>query len=149
MNIPPPPINALAMALFLSDCQKHENARLHMVAHKTWKTYGSGHCVDSLASQVTRDEIQHHKEEVRPNRDYLSCPIFIWARTSIWTEHLEVTEQNRHLAYECCLVHEVMTKMLPALDDIRKRLGEVNMIGITLLSTLERFPELQGESFVH
>ena len=61
--------------------------------------------------------------------------------------HLEATEQSRHLAYECCLVHEVVTKRLPALDDIRKGLGEVNVMGITLLSLLERFPELQGRVF--
>jgi hypothetical protein len=62
--------------------------------------------------------------------------------------HLEVTEQKRHLQYECCLVHEVVTKRLPALDDIRKGLGEVNVMGITLNpSLLERFPELQGRVF--
>ena len=61
--------------------------------------------------------------------------------------HLEVTEQKRHFAYECCLVHEVITKRLPALDDIRKGLAEVNVTGITLLCLLERFPELQDRVF--
>jgi hypothetical protein len=35
---------------FLSDCKKHERARFHMAAYKTWKTYGSGPRVDSLIS---------------------------------------------------------------------------------------------------
>ena len=56
---------------FLSDCQKHEKARSHMAAYKTWKTYGSGPRVDSLVSQARRDEIQHHNEEVRQNREML------------------------------------------------------------------------------
>ena len=32
---------------FLSDCKKHEKAKSHMSAYKTWKTYGSGPRVDS------------------------------------------------------------------------------------------------------
>lgn len=61
--------------------------------------------------------------------------------------HVEVTEQKRHFAYECCLVNEVVTKRLPALDDIRKGLTEVNVMGVTLLTLLERFPELQDRVF--
>ncbi|CAB3981727.1 zinc finger MYM-type 1-like isoform X1 [Paramuricea clavata] len=56
---------------FLSDCKKHERARFHMAAYKTWKTYGCGPRVDSLISQARRDEIQRHNEEVRQNREML------------------------------------------------------------------------------
>lgn len=61
--------------------------------------------------------------------------------------HLEVNEQKRHLAYECCLTHEVITKRIPALDDIRKGLGEVNVSGTNLLCILERYPELRERVF--
>ena len=54
------------MRSFLSDCKKHEKARSHMSAFKTWKTYGSGVRVDSLLSQI-----QRHNEEVRQNREIL------------------------------------------------------------------------------
>ena len=54
---------------FLSDCKKHEKAKSHMAAYKTWKTYGSGPRVDPLISQARRDEIQRHNEEVRQNRE--------------------------------------------------------------------------------
>jgi hypothetical protein len=56
---------------FLSDCKKHEKAKSHMGAFKTWKTYGAGVRVDSLISQARRDEIQRHNEEVRQNREIL------------------------------------------------------------------------------
>ena len=52
------------MKRFLSDCKKHEKAKSHMSACKTWKTYGCGPRVDSLISQARRDEIQCHNEEV-------------------------------------------------------------------------------------
>jgi hypothetical protein len=40
---------------FLSDCKKHEKAKSHMAAYKTWRTYGSGPRVDShLTSQTWR-----------------------------------------------------------------------------------------------
>ena len=51
---------------FLSDCKKHEKAKSHMSAYKTWKTY-----VDSLISQARHDEIQRHNEEVSQNREML------------------------------------------------------------------------------
>ena len=54
---------------FLLDCKKHENAKSHMSAYKTWKTYSSGPRVDSLVSQARRDEIQRHNEEVSQNRE--------------------------------------------------------------------------------
>ncbi|CAB4041980.1 Hypothetical predicted protein [Paramuricea clavata] len=43
-----------------------------MAVYQTWKTYGSGPHVDSLISQPRRDEIQHHNEELRKNREMLN-----------------------------------------------------------------------------
>lgn len=61
--------------------------------------------------------------------------------------HIEITENNKRYAYECCLVNEVITKRLPALDDMRKGIGEVNVMGITLLFLLEDFPEIRARVF--
>ncbi|XP_046848843.1 zinc finger MYM-type protein 1-like isoform X2 [Xenia sp. Carnegie-2017] len=59
------------MKNFLSDCKKHEKAKSHMGAYKTWRTYGFQPCVDCLMSQARREEIQRHNEEVRQNREML------------------------------------------------------------------------------
>ena len=61
--------------------------------------------------------------------------------------HLEISENKRRYAYECCLVNEVITKRLPALNDVRKGLCEVNVMGTTLLMLLERFPEIWLRTF--
>ena len=55
---------------------------------------------------------------------------------------ITVTAERRHLAYECCLVHEMVTKRLPALDDIRRGLTSVSALGTTCLDLLARWPEL-------
>jgi hypothetical protein len=47
------------------------------------------------------------------------------------------------MAYECCLQHEVITKRVAALDDIRRRLGSVTVGNKTCLSLLEKWPELK------
>ncbi|CAB4018384.1 zinc finger MYM-type 1-like [Paramuricea clavata] len=51
---------------FLSDCKKHERARFHMAAYKTWKTYGSGPHVDSPSHKpdVTRFSIIMRRQEL-------------------------------------------------------------------------------------
>lgn len=56
--------------------------------------------------------------------------------------HLTITKERKHLAYECILLNEVVTKRIAALDDIRKGLGEVKVSGVSVLSLLEGFPEL-------
>ena len=61
--------------------------------------------------------------------------------------HICVTADKRRMAYECCLVHEVVTKRIPALDDIRKGLQSVNVAGETSLRLLERWPELRMRFF--
>ncbi|XP_046864161.1 uncharacterized protein LOC124458112 [Xenia sp. Carnegie-2017] len=52
------------MKNFLYDCMKHEKAKSHMGAYKTWRTYGFQPRVDCLMSQARREEIQRHNEEV-------------------------------------------------------------------------------------
>ena len=61
--------------------------------------------------------------------------------------HVHITTENRHLAYECCLVYEVITKRVAAMDDIRKGLSDVRVLGVTLLDLLTKFPELQNRVF--
>lgn len=57
--------------------------------------------------------------------------------------HLTVTENNRSMAYECCLVYEIITKRVAALDDIRKGLGSVAVRNKTCLCLLEKWPVLK------
>ena len=60
---------------FLSDCKKHENAKSHMNAFKTWKVFNAREArdqrVDVMFSQARREEIKRHNEEVRQNRKML------------------------------------------------------------------------------
>ena len=56
--------------------------------------------------------------------------------------HLTVTAERRHLAYECVLLYEVVTKRLAALDDIRQGLTSVSALGTTCLDFLARWPKL-------
>lgn len=60
--------------------------------------------------------------------------------------HLSITEKRRHLAYECILLYEVVTKRIPAMDDLRKGLAAVKVSGTTLLDLLVRFPELPSNT---
>ena len=49
---------------FLSDCKKHENAKSHMNAFKTWKVFNAREArdlrVDVMFSQARREEIKRH-----------------------------------------------------------------------------------------
>ena len=51
--------------------------------------------------------------------------------------HLTVTAERRHLAYECVLLYEVVTKRLAALDDIRQGFTSVSALGTTCLDLLD------------
>ena len=59
--------------------------------------------------------------------------------------HVRITEERRHVAYECILSYEVITKRIPALDDLRKGLAAVKMSGVTLFDLLGRLgrPDVQ------
>lgn len=61
--------------------------------------------------------------------------------------HISITEERRHLAYECILVYEVITKRIPALDDLRKELASVKVSQTTLLDLLKRLPDVQQRVF--
>lgn len=61
--------------------------------------------------------------------------------------YLEITADNRSLAYECFLQYEVITKRIPALEDIRKGLASVRVKGITLLDLLQTHPNLSAHVF--
>ena len=60
--------------------------------------------------------------------------------------HISITVERQHLAYECILLYEVITKRIPALDDLRKGLAAVKVSGTTLLDLL-RFPDVQQRVF--
>ena len=61
--------------------------------------------------------------------------------------YLEITAENRSLAYEYLLFYEVLTKRIPALEDIRKGLASVRVQGITLLDLLRIHPNLKEHVF--
>ena len=63
------------MHSFLSDCRKHEKARSHLEAYKTWKTFDVSERVDVLFSRARREEVERHNEEVRQNRGMLKILI--------------------------------------------------------------------------
>ena len=60
---------------------------------------------------------------------------------------LSMTEERQHLAYECILLYEVITKCIPALDDLGKGLASVKMSQTTLLGLLEGLPDFQKGVF--
>ena len=53
----------------------------------------------------------------------------------------------RHLAFECCLLHEVFTKRLAALDDIRKGLASIKTHDVSILDLVLTYPELEEHMF--
>ena len=61
--------------------------------------------------------------------------------------YLEITAERRSMAYECLLLYEVVTKRIPAMEDIRKGLGSVRVKGITLLDLLRIHPNLTVNVF--
>ena len=67
--------------------------------------------------------------------------------TSAGYPHLSITEERQHLAYECILLYEVITKRIPALDDLRKGLASVKVSQTTLLDLLKRLPDVQKRAF--
>ena len=47
---------------------------------------------------------------------------------------IEVIQNNRQLAYECCLIHEVITKRIALLDDLRQRFTSERLTGFNLMN---------------
>ena len=60
--------------------------------------------------------------------------------TSAVYPHISVTEERRHLAYESILLYEVITKRIPALDELRKGLASVKVSQTKLLDLLGKLP---------
>ena len=60
---------------------------------------------------------------------------------------ITIPADKRHLAYECCLVYEVITKRVPALEDIRKGLASVKVRRKTVLDLLTKCPESERRFF--
>jgi hypothetical protein len=61
--------------------------------------------------------------------------------------HITITHERKHLAYECCLHREVITKRVAALDDITRRLQSVKVMGNTALDVLAKWPILKTKFF--
>lgn len=62
--------------------------------------------------------------------------------------HLNITEGRQHLAYKCILLYEVVTKRIPAMDDLRKGFSAVKVSGMTLLDFyLTDFPNFSNVCF--
>lgn len=61
--------------------------------------------------------------------------------------HLTVSPQRRQLAFECCVQYEVITKRIPALDDMRKGLQSVKVLGNSILELLMKWPTLKEKLF--
>lgn len=72
---------------------------------------------------------------------------YLRAADICWLPSYSVTEERRHLAYECILLYEVITKRIPALDDLRKGLASVKVSQTTLLDLLGKLPEVQQRVF--
>ena len=66
---------------------------------------------------------------------------------SAGSPHLTITGNRTNLAYECCVTYEVLTKRLASLDDIRKGLSSVHVVGQTLLDLLTKWFELKQRVF--
>ena len=61
--------------------------------------------------------------------------------------HITITPGTKQIAYECCLLYEVITKRVTALDDIRKGLQSVKVLGNTALDLLAKWPVLKNNFF--
>ena len=55
---------------------------------------------------------------------------------------ISVTADSRRLAYECCSINEVITKRIPALDDVRKGLGSVKFLGKSALVLVSKCSDI-------
>lgn len=65
--------------------------------------------------------------------------------TSSGFPHIQVTDTNKNLAYECCFIHEVITKRIPLLDDLREGLMSESSMGTGLLNLASMHPPPSGQ----
>jgi hypothetical protein len=59
--------------------------------------------------------------------------------------HLNITGERKHLTYECCVIHKIVTKRLAALYDIRKGLQSANFMGNTVIDLLNKWSNLKNK----
>ena len=113
------------MHCVLSDCRKHERLNCHLEAYKKWKTFDTTESIDIIFSRVRREEVQHHNEQVRQNRETLKAiseaVLFLSKQELAFTWHNESNDSlnkgnYRELlecfakfesVFECCLHREV------------------------------------------
>lgn len=57
--------------------------------------------------------------------------------------HIEVPPSNWLLAYECVLTYKVITKRITVLDDLRKGLDSVRVMGTSVIDLLQRHSQVQ------
>ena len=86
-----------------------------------------GHCSDQELGKFTLDG------------DFNITDILV----SAGFPHIEVTPSNRLLAYECVLTYEVITKRITVLDDLRKRLDSVRVMGTGVIDLLQRHSQVR------
>ena len=53
--------------------------------------------------------------------------------------YLEITASNKRMAYECILTHDVITKRVVVLDDLRKGLNAVTYLRTSLLNLVDEY----------
>ena len=131
---------------FLSDCKKHEKAKSHMSAYKTWKTYGSGPRVDSLISQARHDEIQRHNEEVSQNGEMLKtiteAVLYLSRQELVFRGHDVSNESLNRGNYRELL--ECLAKMDSVFGRwLHGRLAESSLIGVGQFTGVS--PDIQND----
>ena len=57
--------------------------------------------------------------------------------------HLEITASNKRLAYECILTHDVITKRVIVLDDLRKGLSAVTSFRTSIVNLANEYPSIR------
>ena len=57
--------------------------------------------------------------------------------------NIEITSSNRLMAYECVLVHEVVSKRIIVLEDLRKGLQAERSMGLGILDLARRHEEIR------
>lgn len=67
--------------------------------------------------------------------------------TSSGFPHIEINDGNKILAYECCLMHEVVTKRIPSLHHLREGLMSESCLGTNLLTLVSMHREVRDLLF--
>lgn len=57
--------------------------------------------------------------------------------------YLEITASNKRMAYECILMHDVITKRVIVLDDLRKGLNAVTYLRTSIVNLADEYPSIR------